>query len=103
MRPATPRLALPSWRRRLKSCRRRIIREDLMRIGAAFMFCVVCGTASAQPNILEFSGAGICNASAAIAIDENRIMVGDDEKSLLPIFDLPNLRFLESIDFGGGE
>ena len=73
------------------------------RIGAAFMFCLVCGPVSAQPNILEFVGAGICNASAAIAIDENRIMVGDDEKSLLPIFELPSLRFLESTDFGGGE
>jgi hypothetical protein len=73
------------------------------RIGAALMFCLACGTASAQPSILEFSGAGICNASAAIAIDENRIMVGDDEKSVLPIFDLPGLRFLDTTDFGGGE
>jgi hypothetical protein len=72
-------------------------------IVAALMFCLVCGTVSAQPNILEFVGAGICNASEAIAIDENRIMVGDDEKSLLPIFELPNLKFLESTDFGGGE
>jgi hypothetical protein len=30
-------------------------------------------------------------------------MVGDDEKSLLPIFELPSLRFLESADIGGGE
>jgi hypothetical protein len=32
-------------------------------------------------DIPEYSGAGICNASAAAAIDEKRITVGDDEKS----------------------
>lgn len=72
-------------------------------IGVALMFYLVCGSVAAQPDMLEFEGAGICNASAAIAIDENRIMVGDDEKSVLPIFELPGPRFRESTDFDGGE
>ena len=40
--------------------------------------------ARAQTDILEFPG--ICDASAAVAIDENRIIVGDDEKPALFIY-----------------
>ena len=40
----------------------------------------------AAPPILEFKG--ICDASAAIALDEKRIIVADDEKPWLSVYNL---------------
>lgn len=42
--------------------------------------------AGAAPTLLEFRG--ICDASAAVALDENRIIVGDDELPVLSIYRL---------------
>lgn len=74
-----------------------------IRIGVALMFCLACKTAFAQSGILEFGSGDICNASGAIAIDENRIMVGDDEEAFLPIFALAGPKFLDSTKSGVGE
>ena len=41
----------------------------------------------ARADILTFPG--ICDASAAVAIDEKTIIVGDDERQWLSIYDLP--------------
>ena len=43
---------------------------------------------AAHADILTFSG--ICDASAAVAIDEKTIIVGDDEQPWLSIYDLRN-------------
>jgi hypothetical protein len=74
-------------------------------VAASIVSPAICGIspALAQPNVLEFRGAKICNASAAVALDEQRIMVADDEKSVLSIFDLTQLRWLENVSYGGGE
>jgi len=47
------------------------------------------GAGAQQKEPLQFSG--ICDASAAIALDENRIIVGDDEKPWLSIYRLDTL------------
>jgi hypothetical protein len=44
--------------------------------------------ALAQPETIEFRGAGACNASAAVALDEHRVIVGDDEQPWLFTFDV---------------
>ena len=41
---------------------------------------------AAPPDAIVFSG--ICDASAAIALDENRVIVGDDEKPWLSVYRL---------------
>src|SRR4029077_9113107 len=40
----------------------------------------------AEPQIITFPG--ICDASAAVAVDDRRIIVADDEKRFLSIYDL---------------
>lgn len=53
--------------------------------------CLIGAGAGAQHNeLLRFPG--ICDASAAVALDENRIIVGDDEQPFLSIYRLDNLR-----------
>ena len=49
----------------------------------------------ARADILTFPG--ICDASAAVAIDEKTIIVGDDERQWLSIYDLPTQRLLDKI------
>jgi hypothetical protein len=44
--------------------------------------------AFSQPPTIEFRGAGTCDASAAVALDERRIVVGDDEQPWLATFDV---------------
>src|SRR4051812_49374234 len=46
--------------------------------------------AAQQPSMLEFTG--ICDASGAVALDENRIIVGDDENPWLSIYRLDTLQ-----------
>ncbi len=48
-----------------------------------------------RPQLLEFKG--ICNASAAVALDEQRIVVGDDEQSWLSVHDLKGGDPLEKV------
>ncbi|MCW5738192.1 MAG: DUF3616 domain-containing protein [Enhydrobacter sp.] len=50
------------------------------------LFCLASTVAAAQGKLLEFRG--ICDASGAVALDENRIVVGDDEKAFLSIYRL---------------
>lgn len=52
------------------------------------LLCLASTAAAAQDKLLEFRG--ICDASGAVALDENRIIVGDDEKSFLSIYRLDN-------------
>jgi Protein of unknown function (DUF3616) len=60
-----------------------------------------------RADILTFPG--ICDASAAVAIDEKTIIVGDDERQQLSIYDLPTQQLLAKIPLpshtgdGGGE
>jgi hypothetical protein len=44
-------------------------------------------TVAAQSGVLEFHGAGVCNASAAVALNEGQIIVADDERPWLSTFD----------------
>src|SRR4051812_26056292 len=53
----------------------------------------------ADPAVLEFRGAGICNASAAVALDERRLLVGDDEKRWLSMFDMTDRSLIQQIGF----
>ena len=48
-----------------------------------------------RADILTFPG--ICDASAAVAIDEKTIIVGDDERQWLSIYDLRTQELLEKI------
>lgn len=60
---------------------------------------------AAPPDVVRFLG--VCDASAAIALDATRIIVGDDEKPWLSIYDLAGGTALSTIDLphisGGGE
>ncbi len=49
----------------------------------------------ARADILTFPG--ICDASAAVAIDEKTIIVGDDERQWLSIYDLRTQQLLDKI------
>jgi hypothetical protein len=54
---------------------------------APWLLGMALGSAGAtQPEMLVFNG--ICDASAGVALDENRIIVGDDEKPWLSIYRL---------------
>lgn len=59
-----------------------------MKLGlVALLLGIDIGSAGAtQPEARVFNG--ICDASAGIALDENRIIVGDDEKAWLSIYPL---------------
>jgi hypothetical protein len=71
---------------------------------AALLVSTGCAAAAtANPVLLEFRGAGICNASAAVAVDERRVIVADDERPVLPIFDLATLRLVSTLDYGRRE
>src|SRR5689334_24331851 len=49
--------------------------------------CAAQGVASAAPpNVIEFGG--ICDASAAVALDGSHIIVGDDELPWLSVYDV---------------
>ena len=62
-----------------------------------FFICAALGTESiAHAETLVFKG--ICDASAAVALDESRIIVGDDEKAWLSIYSLEGGDRLEKID-----
>ena len=72
-----------------------------MRIAAiGLASCVLgglCGGAyAAAPEIVTFKG--ICDASAAIALDADRIIVGDDEKPYLSIYGLGGGERLDKIE-----
>src|SRR4051812_47778775 len=58
------------------------------RIAAGLVPCLVgaclCTARAAAPDVVTFNG--ICDASAAIALDADRIIVGDDEKPFLSIY-----------------
>src|SRR4051812_5042564 len=56
--------------------------------GLALAASLLATTALSQTPVLEFHGAGVCNASAAVALDERRIIVGDDEQPWLSTFDV---------------
>jgi hypothetical protein len=51
--------------------------------------------AGAAPTLLEFRG--ICDASAAVALDENRIIVADDEVPVLSIYRLDTQELLATL------
>jgi hypothetical protein len=63
------------------------------RTGKAVAACVPClfvmvvfSAGAAPPEMLTFNG--ICDASAGVALDENRIIVGDDEQPWLSVYGL---------------
>jgi len=75
------------------------------RIAAGLVPCLVgaclCTARAAGPDVVIFNG--ICDASAAIALDADRIIVGDDEKPFLSIYglkggDSPERIFLPHLD-----
>jgi hypothetical protein len=67
------------------------------------LLCRTAVTARAEPNVLTFPG--ICDASAAIAVDDKTIIVADDENSFLSTYDLqnPQLPKKSTIPLAGGE
>jgi hypothetical protein len=60
----------------------------MIRLFIILLLCLASTVAVAQEKLLEFRG--ICDASGAVALDENRIIVGDDEKAFLSIYRLDN-------------
>jgi Protein of unknown function (DUF3616) len=56
--------------------------------GVALAVSLWAATAPAQSATIEFRGAGTCDASAAVALDERQIVVGDDEQPWLATFDV---------------
>jgi len=80
-----------------------IARSVLYKVQAMAVFLNVGGLvvvfssamALAQPETIEFRGAGACNASAAVALDERRVIVGDDEQPWLSTFDVTTHALLE--------
>ena len=56
---------------------------------------LIAGSA-AQAETLVFKG--ICNASAAVALDENRIIVGDDEQPWLSVYSVKGGESLDTVD-----
>ena len=67
------------------------------------LLCLIASTASGEPNVLPFPG--VCDASAAIAVDDKTIIVADDESSFLSTYDLenPELPKKSPIPLAGGE
>ena len=70
---------------------------------ALFLLFWIAGVCSVDAQMLTFPG--ICDASAAIAIDDRTIIVGDDEKSSLSAYDLRTLQLNTQLPlpFGGGK
>lgn len=60
----------------------------MIRLLIILLLSLASTAALAQEKLLEFRG--ICDASGAVALDENRIIVGDDEKAFLSIYRLDN-------------
>jgi hypothetical protein len=54
--------------------------------GSTLLFILLSSPAIAAPELMEFRG--ICDASAAVALDDKRIIVGDDELPWLSIYRL---------------
>ena len=78
-------------------------RGELMtayRVALLFLFWIA-GVRSADAQMLTFPG--ICDASAAIAVDDRTIIVGDDEKPWLSVYDLRTLQLNTKLPlpFGG--
>jgi len=68
---------------------------------ALFLLFWIAGVCSVDAQMLTFPG--ICDASAAIAIDDRTIIVGDDEKPSLSAYDLRTLQLNTQLPlpFGG--
>jgi Protein of unknown function (DUF3616) len=76
---------------------------DIHRFLLAIGCCLLGVGAEAQQNdMLRFPG--ICDASAAIALDDNRIIIGDDEQPFLSTYRLDNqqLEGTLAVPFGEG-
>ncbi|MFL5284543.1 MAG: DUF3616 domain-containing protein [Rhodopila sp.] len=58
-------------------------------------WCATTGVASASPNVIVFEG--ICDASAAVALDGRHIIVGDDELPWLSVYDIAGGRLQQKI------
>jgi len=74
-----------------------------VRLAVLGLLCLVASSARAEPDILTFPG--VCDASAAVAVDDKTIIVADDENSFLSTYDLqnPNLPKKSPIPLPGGE
>jgi hypothetical protein len=70
---------------------------------ALCLLLLVAGIHFAGAQVLTFPG--ICDASAAIAIDDRTIIVGDDEKPRLSVYDLRTLQLKTQLPlpFGGAD
>ncbi len=64
-----------------------------------FLICSWCATtgvtSAASPNVIAFEG--ICDASAAVALDGSHIIVGDDELPWLSVYDIAGGRLQKKI------
>jgi hypothetical protein len=71
--------------------------------GLSLSYLLIAGTALAERKVLNFPG--VCDASAAIAVDDKTIIVADDENPFLSIYDLQNPQLPEksAIPLAGGE
>ena len=64
--------------------------------------CCVGGTAAAQLPVHEFRKASMCNASAAVPVDERKVMIGDNEKRRIATFDIVSGRMVDDTDLPNG-
>lgn len=67
----------------------------MMRLIAVSLLLTVGAARAQSPPMLEFMG--ICDASGAVALDDNQILVGDDEKPWLSIYRLDTQRLETTI------
>jgi Protein of unknown function (DUF3616) len=65
---------------------------------ASALWPVCAGAQARNAEIIEFRG--ICDASAAVALDENRIIVGDDEAPWLSVYRLDDQAFEATFPLG---
>jgi hypothetical protein len=71
----------------------RLVAIMLVRRAILGFLCFMASSACGNAQILTFPG--ICDASAAIAIDDRTIIVGDDEKPWLSTYDLDTQKLRE--------
>ena len=62
------------------------MRRTIIGLSPWLLVMALGGAGATQPEMLLFNG--ICDASAGVALDESRIIVGDDEKPWLSIYRL---------------
>jgi hypothetical protein len=70
----------------------------MRRLVWVFLCLVSAGAAAQNTGVLEFRG--ICDASAAVALDENRVIVGDDEAPWLSIYRLDDRTLEATVPLG---